>query len=331
MRGGKSRGGAWLAWACLAASGASVPGAAFAQAFPSKPTRLITQFGPGAPGDLIARLVAQQLSEVTGQPVVVDNRVGAGGVLALTAVARAAPDGYTLSVSNSTVPVVSVVLAKTPPPFDPVKDLTPVTIVGDIATLIVASSTLPQNSLREVIDFAKSNPGKISYGTTGVGGPQHMAGEQIRLLTGADLTHIPYKTSPVLDAASGALQLAFVVSAQALPLIKAGKVKLVAVLADSRFRLMPEVPTVTEVVPGFEPPPRWTAMFAPGGLPPAILHRLHADIVKGMGSPQGRTRTIDLGFEPLTSKSPEEFAAQVHREIELVARIAKAANIPKTD
>jgi len=319
------------ALAGVIAACAGAPSPAWSQGFPTRPLRIIEQFNNGAPGDVLFRVIAVQVGELLGQPVIVDSRSGAGGVVAAGAVVRSAADGYTLFGGNSTVPVVSVVLSKTPPPFDPGKDLIPLTTVADIATLLVANASLPANNLREVIEYAKANPGKVSYGSTGIGSPQHLAGEEINVLTGAGMMHVPYKTSPVLDAASGALQLSFAVSAQAMPLIKTGKVKLVAVLADSRFAPMPEVPTIAEALPGFDSPPRWTGLFVPAGVPAPIVRRLHADFVRAINSPEGRARILDTGFEPMTNKSPEEFAALIKSQIELVARIVKTARIPKSD
>ena len=304
---------------------------AWSQAYPTKPIRTIVQFNPGTPGDLIARVAAQVMTENLGQPVIVENRTGAGGVVAVGAVARATSDGYTLLVSNASVPAVLPVLSKNPLPFDTQKDLTPITIIGDIAMLIVANPALPFNNLKELVEYAKANPGKVNYGTTGVGTSMHLSGEQISQLTGAPMTHIPYKTSPVLDAASGALQLAFVVGAQGLPLIKGGKVKLITLIAPSRFKPMPDVPLVNEVLPNFETPPQWTGLLGPGNLPPAITKRLFADMVRGLTSPEGRAKVIEVGFEPMVSKSPEEFAELIKQQQELVARVVKSAGIPKLD
>jgi tripartite-type tricarboxylate transporter receptor subunit TctC len=315
---------------CLLLSVLPAP-TAWSQAYPAKPIRIINQFNAGTPGDLIARVAAAQMSETMSQAVVVENRPGGGGVVAVGAVARATPDGYTLLVSNASVPTVLPVLSAKPLPFDPLKDLTPITIIGDIAMLIVAHPSLPANTLPELIAYAKSNPGKVNYGTTGVGTSMHLSGEQISMLTGAPMTHIPYKTSPVLDAATGALQLAYVVSAQGLPLIKAGKVKLITLMAPSRLRAMPEVPLVAEVIPGFDTPPQWTGLLGPGGLPPAIVARIFTDVIRGITSPEGRARVMDVGFEPMVSKSPEEFAALIRRSQEMVARIVKTAGIPKID
>ena len=315
----------------FAAALALIAAPAWPQSYPSKPIRIINQFNPGTPGDLIARVAAALMTENLGQAVVVENRPGGGGVVAVGAVTRSAPDGYTLLVSNASVPAVLPVLVKNPLPFDTLKDLTPITIIGDIAMLIVAHPSLPANTLPELIAYAKANPGKVNYGTTGVGTSMHLSGEQISMLTGAPMTHIPYKTSPVLDAATGALQLAFVVGAQGLPLIKSGKVKLITLMAPERFRAMPDVPLVREVLPGFETPPQWTGLLGPGGLPPAIVTRLFTEVVRGILSSEGRAQVQKVGFEPMVSKSPEEFAALIRQQQELVARIAKTAGIPKLD
>jgi tripartite-type tricarboxylate transporter receptor subunit TctC len=310
---------------------ASLAAPAWSQAFPNKPIRIICQFNAGTPGDLIARVAANLMMENLGQAVVVENRAGAGGVVAVQAVVRSAPDGYTLVVANASIPTVLPVLSAKPLPFDPLKDLTPITIIGDIAMLIVANPALPYNTLRELVDYAKANPGKVTYGTTGVGTSMHLSGEQISQLTGAPMTHIPYKTSPVLDAASGALQLAFVVGAQGLPLIKAGKVKLITLLSTARFAPMPDVPLVNEIIPGFERPPSWTGLLGPGSMPPAIVKRIFTETVRGIMSPEGSAQVQRAGFEPVVSKSPEDFAATIRLQQELIARIVKSANIPKID
>ncbi len=310
---------------------ASISTPALPQAYPSKPIRIICQFNAGTPGDLIARVVAALMTENLGQAVVVDNRSGAGGVVAVQAVVRSAPDGYTLVAANASIPTVLPVLSAKPLPFDPLKDLTPITIIGDIAMLIVANPSLPYNNVKELVEYAKANPGKVTYGTTGVGTSMHLSGEQISQLTGAPMTHIPYKTSPVLDAASGALQMAFVVGAQGLPLIKAGKVKLITLLSTARFAPMPDVPLVNEIIPGFERPPSWTGLLGPGSMPPAIVKRIFTETVRGVMSPEGSAQVQRAGFEPVVSKSPEEFSATIRQQQELIARIVKTANIPKID
>lgn len=311
---------------CLAAA---ISVSALPQTFPSKPIRMVTQFGIGAPGDLLVRTVASYMAEYIGQPVVVDNRTGAGGLIAARVGASAAPDGYTIIALSAGVPVIQAVLGKQLP-LDPVKDLTPITGVGDTVSLIVAHPSVA-GSLNELISVAKTQPGKLFYGTTGVGSQHHLAGEQINMLAGVSIVHVPYKVSPIADTASGALPLTYVIASQGMPQVSAGKVKALAVVGNSRSLQLPGVPTVDEVVAGFEPPPGWTGLFAPAGIPTSVLQRLHADAVKAITSPECTSKIVALAHEPIPSKSPEEFAALVKRQIALVGRIVNAAGIKATE
>jgi tripartite-type tricarboxylate transporter receptor subunit TctC len=294
------------------------------QAFPSKPIRLFTQFGPGSPGETVARVVAAQMTVSMGQPVVVESRSGGGGVLAASLTARAAPDGYTIGVLNLTVPVIGAVLSKDLP-FDPAKDLMPITVLAHLPAVIAAHPAFPPNSIPELIEYAKANPGKVSYGTTGIGSSFHLTMEQIAGLTGAVMQHVPYKTNPIFDAVSGAIAFAFVVAPQGVPLVKAGKVKALGVAARARTRLLPDVPTLAESVPGFEPVPEGTVMFGPAGIPAAVLRRLHADAVAAVGQPETREKLSAGGYVLATSSSPEDLAAQLKSQTALVARIVKAS------
>jgi tripartite-type tricarboxylate transporter receptor subunit TctC len=301
-----------------------------AQAPPSKPVRLISQFAAGTPGDTVARAFAILLSQTAGQPIVVDARPGGGGIIAALAVARAAPDGDTLLNVTAGVPVILSVLGKSLP-LDPVRDLTPITtLAGDVTVLLVGNPAAPASSLETLIAYAKANPGKLSYGTTGVGSPHHLSGEQIKLLTGADIVHVPYKTSPVLDAVSGGIPIAFVIASQAIPFVNSGKLKVLAVVHERRYRGLPDVPTVTETIPGFQVPPSWTGLFGPAALPQPIARRIQAAAVKAMVSPEGKAHYEQLGYEVMIT-TPEEFSALIKRQIEMVARIAKGAGIPQID
>jgi tripartite-type tricarboxylate transporter receptor subunit TctC len=294
------------------------------QTYPSKPIRLFTQFGPGTPGETVARVVAGQMTVSMGQPVVVESRSGGGGVLVAATTARAAPDGYTVAALNLTVPVIGAVISKDLP-FDPVKDLLPITMLAHLPAVIAAHPGFPPNSMPELIEYAKANPGKVAYGTTGIGSSFHLTIEQVTGLTGAVMQHVPYKTNPVFDAVSGAIAFAFVVAPQGAPLVKAGKVKALGVAGGSRTRLLPDVPTVAESVPGFEPVPEGTVLFGPAGIPPAVLRRLHAEAVAAIGQPEVREKLTAGGYDLETSRSPEELAAQLKSQRALVARIVKAS------
>ena len=312
--------------AALLAAGAWAT-AAQAQIYPSKPIRMYTQFGPGAPGDVFARIFAASLSNVMGQPVVIDSRPGGGGMLVAGLLTRAEPDGYTTAVLTATVPVSGVLPSKTPLSFDPAKDLAPIAMVIEAASLLVAGSTLGINNVNELIEYAKKYPGKLSYGTTGIASSHHLNGEQLGMLAGIQMAHIPYKSAPVADTASGVLPLTFAIAAQAMPFIKSGKVRALAMTTDRRMRALPDVPLMQELVPGFEPAPAWTGLYGPAKIPQAILRRLHADVVAALSAPDVASKINDIGFDVVLSASPEDFAARVRKAIDLTARIVKAAKI----
>jgi tripartite-type tricarboxylate transporter receptor subunit TctC len=300
---------------------------ACAQSFPAKPIRMVTQFNAGASGDTVVRTITAPLGEALGQPVIVDNRAGAGGVVAAELVRQAAPDGYTLFAGTSATQIIRLYVAKSTP-FDPVRDFTPITQCIESVTTIVVNPGVPANTLRELVEYARRNPGKIAYGTSGIGSEHHLSGEQIKQLAGIDMLHVPYKASMqgLLDVVSGRLPMAFSIYVVALPHIKSGKVKVLAVVRDRRNALLPDVPAVPEMVPGFEPPPSWIGIFGPAGLPGPLLKRLNGDIVKTLNLPETRARLADQGLE-VVGNTAEEFAARIERQKQLVARIVKNAGI----
>jgi len=307
---------------------AAASGLAAAQAYPVKPIRMVTEFGAGSGGDIILRVVATAMTDTLGQPFVVENRAGAGGVLAAEALVRAAPDGYTLGTYSPNALVTRRVLAKGGSPIDVLKDMTPITALGDAVMLIFVQPGGQIKSLKELIDFAKANPGKLSYGSSGFGSIHHLAQEQVAMITGADMLHIPYKTGTEAVAAlvSGQIPVTYAILGSIGPHLRAGKVVPIARVGSSRLESMPQVPALTEVAPGFEPPPGWEGMFGPAGLPQPILRRLHADAVKALGVPGVREKVTAMGFD-IMGNTPEEFTALIKSQINLVARIAKSANI----
>ncbi|MFM9972195.1 MAG: Bug family tripartite tricarboxylate transporter substrate binding protein [Burkholderiales bacterium] len=301
--------------------------AAVAQSFPAKPVRMYTQFGAGSPGDVFARIFAQSLGNMLGQPVIIDSRPGGGGVLVASLTTRAEPDGYTLAILTATVPVLVALPTKTPLPFDPVKDLTPIGMVIEAASLLVAGSHMGINNMNELIDYAKKYPGKLSYGTTGIASSHHLNGEQLGMLTGTQMAHIPYKSAPVADSASGVLPLTYAIAAQAMAFIKSGKVRPLAMTTDRRLKTLPDVPLMHELVPGFEPAPAWTGVYGPARLSPAVVGRLHVDINRSLSVPEVATKINDIGFDVVLTSTAEEFATRMKKGIDLTARIAKAAKI----
>jgi tripartite-type tricarboxylate transporter receptor subunit TctC len=305
-----------------------LPLPAHAQSYPVKPVHLVTQFAAGSTGDVLSRILATSMNELSGQPVVVDNRPGAGGVLAAELVARSAPDGYNLLVATTGTQVMRVHLAKNQS-FDPVKDFTPITEVGETVTLFVANPSVAANSMRELLDYARKNPGKVVYGTSGVGSPHHLSGELIQQLTGVQLTHVPYKASSAAlqDTVSGQLMTTFAISGLAVPAVRSGKVKALAINRPARFGALPDVPTMSEVIPGFETPPSWTGMFGPANLPQPLLRQVHSLLVKALNVPSVKAKLAEGYFDVITNSSPEEYQAQLKREIDLVGKIVKSAKI----
>ncbi len=310
----------------------ALPLAAAGQSYPSKPVHLITQFAAGSTGDVLCRVMAGALSDATHVPVIVENRPGAGGVLAAELVARSAPDGYSLLVATTGTQVMRVHLAKNQS-FDPVKDFTAITELGETATLLVAHPSFPAHSLRELIDYARSHPGQVNYGTSGIGSPHHLSGELLQQLAGIQLVHVPYKASAqaLQDTVAGQLMTTFAISGLAVPAVRSGKVRALAVNRDSRLDTLPDVPTISQVVPGFQTPPAWTGLFGPASMPQTLLRQVHALVVKTLNAPAVRAKLAEGYFEVITNKTPEDYQAQLAREIDLVGRIVKASGIPATE
>jgi tripartite-type tricarboxylate transporter receptor subunit TctC len=309
-----------------------VPLMAFGQAFPAKPVHLVTEFAAGSTGDVVVRVLAAGMKELMGQPAVVDNRPGGGGVLAGEQVARSAPDGYTLLVTTTAPQILRIFLAKSTP-FDPVKDFTPVTELGESTTLLVVNPSVPAGNLQDLLEYARRNPGKLAYGTSGVGSATHLAGEQIRMLTGVELVHVPYKavSQALQDVAAGQLPASFAIIGLALPAMRAGKVRALAVVRDTRSPALPEIPAVAEVVGGFEAPRNFVGLYAPARMPQPLLAAVHGFAVNTLATAEIRDKLAQGGFEARTNATPEDFAGQIKRQIDLVGRIVKAAGIKPSD
>jgi tripartite-type tricarboxylate transporter receptor subunit TctC len=312
-------------WALTALACAMAPLAAHSQAYPSKPIRMILTYGGGA--EAATRLVGQKIGDVFGQPVVIESQSGAAGSIGATTVARAAPDGYTLLSSTGSTQMMRMFLVKNMP-YDPIRDFTPITLAWDTMTVWVANSSIPGDSMKDLIDYAKRNPGKISFGTSGTGSTHHFSLESVKLLTGVDILHVPYKsgTQPLIDLIAGRIQVSSSIVATVAPYLNSGKVKALAVVNDRRFHRIPNVPSMREVIPGFESPPFWSAFYGPAGLPPAITRRLHDEIVKALDAPDVKSKLDELGLLVVASTS-QELADATKAGIEKAARIAKAARI----
>ncbi len=299
--------------------------AAHAQSYPTRPIRSIMTVAGGA--DIVARLVAQGLTGALGQPVVVETQSGAGGAIGAESVARAAPDGYTIMLTSASALVMNRFLSKSAR-LDPLRDFTPITKAFETVALVVASPALPVGSMRDLVEYAKSHPGRLSYGTSGIGTTHHLSGESIRLLTGIDWVHVPYKGGPpvITDLIGGEIQVGFSILATAAPFIASGKIKILAVNGAKRYRVIRDVPTVTEQLPGYEPPSTWGGYFGPAGMPQAIVVRLHDEIARILNSPEVRAKAEDIGF-PVATSTPEELTATIRRDIEYTAKIVAAVGI----
>jgi len=298
--------------------------AAWAQAYPTKPIRIVVGFPPGGGNDIIARLVGAKMQETWGQSVVIDNRPGAASIIAAEHVAKSAPDGYTLLV-NATggMSVNPVLYAKLP--YDSLKDFVPISMVGSFPLVLIVNPLVPANSVPELIAYAKANPGKLNYssGSTAF----QVATEMFKQMTGTDLRHIPYKGSAASITAviAGDVQMTIVDTPPLVPQIKAGKVRALGVTSAKRSSSMPEIPTVAESVPGYEMV-LWIGMFAPAGTPREIAAKLNAEVVRIVKLPDIRQKLDGMGVNPL-GNTPEQVSEWIRREIAKYGPVVKAANI----
>ncbi|HUQ73265.1 MAG TPA: tripartite tricarboxylate transporter substrate binding protein [Burkholderiales bacterium] len=300
---------------------------AAAQNYPSKPIRIVIAQAPGSATDVISRVVGNRMSETLGQPIVIETRPGAGGVVGTEAAARSAPDGYTLFMANnSTHGSNPAVYAKLP--YDAVNDFAPISMVASVPYVLVIEPSLPVNSVQELIAYAKSRPGKMNYASAGNGSTHHFCGELLKSTAGIDVLHVPYKGSPpgIAGLLGGEVAMMFANVADIGSQIKAGKVKPLAVTTSSRASSLPDVPTMAEAgLPGFEIT-SWFALLAPAGTPAPIVARLNAEAVKALARPDVKATLGAQGLE-VASSSPEQVGAHIKSEIAKFARIAKAANI----
>jgi tripartite-type tricarboxylate transporter receptor subunit TctC len=318
----------WAARSLLAMAGAGtllLSQAASAQAYPAKPIRMVLALGGGA--EVLARLTAQYAGQALGQTIIVDPQSAAGGSIGANAVARAAPDGYTILYAAVNSQVYHVFLSRNTP-YDPVKDFTPITRVGEAILCIAVNPSAPFGTLKDMVAYARRNPGKLSYSTSGVGTTHHLSGELIKQVANIDMVHVPYKggAQALTDLISGQIPVSFTILATAMPHIKAGKLKLIAVNNTRRYSVIPTVPTVTEELPGYEPPPGWMAIFGPARLPQPITQRLNTELVKALNMPDVRSKAQDIGFVVNTS-TPQELAADLRQGLDRAAKIVKTAGI----
>jgi tripartite-type tricarboxylate transporter receptor subunit TctC len=314
----------WVRW--LIAVSAAFTAQAFAQDFPARPVQLIIGFTPGSAADIVGRTVAAKLSELWGQPVVAENRVGAGGTIAAALVAKAAPDGYTL-LSHSAAHVANGVIYDNLP-YDTLKDFTTLALLAGGPNVLIVGPQAGWRKLEDFIAAAKARPGKLNFSSGGIGSGTHFNLEKLKIMAGIDVTHVPYKGSPeaLNDTIGGRVCCYFSPINAALPHIRGGRAVALAVSSAKRSGLLPDVPTIAESgVPGFDYT-LWIGLWGPAGMPATVAERINRDVNRALQSPDLRTRLTNLGNEPMSMSLPE-FNQFVRREFEDSARLVKAAGI----
>jgi tripartite-type tricarboxylate transporter receptor subunit TctC len=301
----------------LLAAACVVPATVTAQSdYPSRPLRIIVGFPPGQATDVIARMIGERLSASFGQPVVIDNKPGQGGSIGAAAAAKAPADGYTMLIS-ATAPLATNPNLYKNLPYDPSKDFAPVTLVANLPFVLVANPNLPASNIRELIALAKARPGQLTFASSGSGSTSHLSMEMLKAATGIDIRHVPYKGSPqaFTDVMGGQVDLVFDTAVYALPQVRAGRVKMLAVASARRSALLPDLPTVAEQgVPGYESG-AWLGAVFPVGTPAPVVARMYAELNRIMNAPEMRERLSSLGGEPLSSASPEEFGRHISSEM----------------
>ncbi|MEO8443256.1 MAG: tripartite tricarboxylate transporter substrate binding protein [Betaproteobacteria bacterium] len=294
--------------------------------FPNKPIRVVVPQPPGASTDLTARLVAQKLAEVLGQPVVVDNRPGAGSIIGTELVAKAVPDGYTLLVVASSITINPSLHPNLS--FDPLRDLAPITQLSAFPNMLTVHPTLPVKTVTDLIALAKAQPGRLNYGSSGTGTGTHLSAELFKYMTGITMVHIPFKGGgqAVTALIGGQVQLNFATIPSVLPHVRSGKLRAVAVTTARRSPAVPEIPTIAESgVPGYDHGP-WNGMLAPAKTPAAIIARLNTEVAKAMHTAELKTVLNTEGAEPI-GNSPQAFGALLREETAKWAKVIKAAGI----
>jgi tripartite-type tricarboxylate transporter receptor subunit TctC len=313
--------------ACALTFGATLPAAA--QTYPSKPIRVVVPFVAGGAVDLLARIMGQKLTEALGQPVIIENRPGAGGNAASDMVAKSPPDGYTILQNTNGLAISPALYKKLP--FDPVRDLVPVTQLVASQLLLVATPSLPAKNARELIALAKSKPGTLNYGMTGVGNPLHLTMEMLMHTGGVKFQPIPYRGDAPLNTAliAGEVHLAVVPFATARPNIESGKLRALGIAGAKRSPELPDVPTIGESVTGFESG-SWQGWFVPAGTPPEVIALIQREAAKALKMPDVRARMAATANEVVGS-TPAEFAVRYKADLAQFAKIVKDAGIPQQD
>lgn len=306
------------AWSCACAAQAAEP-------YPARPIRLVVPYSPGGNTDVFARLIAQRLTQAWGQQVVVDNRAGGNTLIGTELVARSIADGYTIMLTTLTFTVSPSLYKKLP--YDTLKDFTPITLAVKLPNVLVVHPSVPAKSLKELIQHAKANPGKLNYASTGSGTSPHLSMELLKTMAGIDLVNIPYKggAPAMADLMGGQISAQFIGLSVAIPHIKSGKLRALAVTSAKPSSVAPDIPPVGETVPGYELD-AWFGVFGPGGMPAPLVQRLQEEIAKILRSPDFKEHLVSLGAEPVGSTS-RQFSAHIKSEIAKYAQIVKSTGI----
>ncbi len=311
----------------LAAAAMSLPALAQTSSFPQRPVRIVVPYTTGGSNDVIARLLAQQLQEAWGQPVVVENKPGAAGNIGASDIAKSAPDGHSLLLTNINIVSMNPGLIANMP-FDPQKDFAPISLLGTTALALVVHPSVPANNVRELIDLARKGPGRLNYASSGNGSPQHMSAEMFKAMTKTSLTHIPYRGAApaVNDLLAGQVQVTVGVVNQLIPHIRAGKLKALGVTTRKRLAQMPDVPTLDEAgVPGYESE-IWLGLAAPAGTPPAIIEQINQAVRKAMASADVVSKLQSQGIDVMVS-SPDQMRQRGLEDLKRWGDIIRTAGI----
>lgn len=304
--------------------------AAGAQDYPNKPVKMIVPWAPGGGADTTARLIAAKLSEVWGQPVYVENKGGATGTIGTDFVAKSAPDGYTLLLGTNSTYVLALSLYNKLP-YDPDKDLTPISKVAEVPHILSVNPNVPAKTTAELIALLKANPDKYSFGSSGPASTPHVAGEMFIGRTGTKILHVPYKGSgqSVADTVAGTLQVSFDTMPAVLAFIQAGRLRGLAVLGPKRVSALPDLPTIGEVGLAGAEGATWFGLYGPGGMPPAIVRKIHDDVARIVKMPDVKAKLDQFGAVETASLPSDEFAASVRTDIPRYAKVLESAGIKK--
>ena len=292
--------------------------------YPTKPVRLIVPFAPGGGTDIVARTLAKNLTEYFGQSVVVDNRAGGGGTIGAETTVRAVPDGYTIAMVSGSYGANAALFKL---PYDPINDITPISLIGETGFLVSLHPGVPAKTIKELISYAKANPSKLNYASTGTGGITHLATELFDIMAGTKMTHVPYKgTGPAItDVLGGQVQLIFGAMPAMVPQHKSGRLRGIGVTTGKRVPAIPDIPTIGETIPGYEAV-LWYGAWGPKNLPKEIVARWNSEIARAMQTPEMKERMASEGLEP-AGGPPTQLGDMLKREIPKWIRVVKEANV----